>query len=377
MRVLPALTLAGALLAAAMPAAAQITKAPVQSTKRAIKVETVARGLGAPVGARVPARRAPARHRAAGRLRLVTKDGKLSAPLQGVPTVFAAGRAACSTSRSARLCVERAWSTCPTPSRRAAAPTARRGARAGSAGRQRPPRRRAGDLPTAARRQREPLRLALVFVPDGTLFVTLGERYTAARGGAEPSQRLGKMVRMIPTAPIPADNPRRPAGRPRSGPSAIATCRARRSAPTAAALDRRARRARRRRAQSSRKRARTTAGRSSPTASTTPAAKIGEGTEKPGMETAGLLLGPVDRAVAGCLLHRRPVSRWKGNLFVGALAGQAIERLVLDGDNVVAAEKPARRTWASASATSARGPTARCGCSPTRPRARFCGSPAD
>ena len=30
---------------------------------------------------------------------------------------------------------------------------------------------------------------------------------------------------------------------------------------------------------------------------------------------------------------------WKGNAFVGALAGQHIERLVFDGDNVVAAEK--------------------------------------
>ena len=29
---------------------------------------------------------------------------------------------------------------------------------------------------------------------------------------------------------------------------------------------------------------------------------------------------------------------WKGNLFVGALAGQALHRLVLDGDRIVGEE---------------------------------------
>jgi glucose/arabinose dehydrogenase len=32
------------------------------------------------------------------------------------------------------------------------------------------------------------------------------------------------------------------------------------------------------------------------------------------------------------------VPAWKGNLFVGALAGQALHRLVLDGERIVAEE---------------------------------------
>ena len=53
---------------------------------------------------------------------------------------------------------------------------------------------------------------------------------------------------------------------------------------------------------------------------------------------------------------------WKGNLFVGALAGQALHRLVLDGDRIVGEEAPARATCASASATCARARTAPSGC---------------
>ena len=43
---------------------------------------------------------------------------------------------------------------------------------------------------------------------------------------------------------------------------------------------------------------------------------------------------------------------WKGNLFVGALAGQALHRLVLDGDNEWWGRPPCSPTWARASATS-------------------------
>jgi glucose/arabinose dehydrogenase len=33
------------------------------------------------------------------------------------------------------------------------------------------------------------------------------------------------------------------------------------------------------------------------------------------------------------------IPEWKGNLFVGAMAGQHLVRLILDGDKVVAEEK--------------------------------------
>ena len=67
--------------------------------------------------------------------------------------------------------------------------------------------------------------------------------------------------------------------------------------------------------------------------------KIGEGSEKPGMEPAVYYWKP-SIATSGLAFYTGDLfPGWKGNAFVGGLAGQHIERLVLDGDNVVAAEK--------------------------------------
>ena len=63
-----------------------------QKTKQAIKVETFAKGLVHPWGmAFLPDGRLLVTERP-GRLRIVGKDGKLSAPLQGVPKVYASGQ---------------------------------------------------------------------------------------------------------------------------------------------------------------------------------------------------------------------------------------------------------------------------------------------
>ena len=75
-----------------MPLAAQITKAPPEKTEQAIKVETFAKGLVHPWGlAFLPDGRLLVTERP-GRLRIVGKDGTLSAPLQGVPKVYASGQ---------------------------------------------------------------------------------------------------------------------------------------------------------------------------------------------------------------------------------------------------------------------------------------------
>ena len=80
------------LLALSTPLAAQITKAPPVKTKQAIKVETFAKGLVHPWGmAFLPDGRLLVTERP-GRLRIVGKDGTLSAPLQGVPKVYASGQ---------------------------------------------------------------------------------------------------------------------------------------------------------------------------------------------------------------------------------------------------------------------------------------------
>src|SRR5688572_30144566 len=92
MRILSALAIAGAMLVTVAPAAGQITKAPAATTKRAIKAETVAKGLVHPWGlAFLPDGRMLVTERP-GRMRIVGKDGKLSEPLQGVPAVYASGQ---------------------------------------------------------------------------------------------------------------------------------------------------------------------------------------------------------------------------------------------------------------------------------------------
>src|SRR5712672_1525021 len=92
MRIPTLLAAAVGLLALSAPLAAEITKAPTVKTQRAIKVETFAKGLVHPWGlAFLPDGRLLVTERP-GRVRLIGKDGKLSAPLQGVPKVYASGQ---------------------------------------------------------------------------------------------------------------------------------------------------------------------------------------------------------------------------------------------------------------------------------------------
>src|SRR5881392_1944819 len=80
------------MLAVSMPLAAQTTKAPPVKTGQAIKVETFAKGLVHPWGmAFLPDGRLLVTERP-GRLRIVGRDGTLSAPLQGIPKVYASGQ---------------------------------------------------------------------------------------------------------------------------------------------------------------------------------------------------------------------------------------------------------------------------------------------
>jgi glucose/arabinose dehydrogenase len=92
MRIPTLLAAAVGLLALSAPLAAEITKAPTVKTQRAIKVEAFAKGLVHPWGlAFLPDGRLLVTERP-GRVRLIGKDGKLSAPLQGVPKVYASGQ---------------------------------------------------------------------------------------------------------------------------------------------------------------------------------------------------------------------------------------------------------------------------------------------
>ena len=67
--------------------------------------------------------------------------------------------------------------------------------------------------------------------------------------------------------------------------------------------------------------------------------KIGEGTEKAGMEQPLWKWVPSIAPSGMAFYTGERFPKWKGNLFVGALAGQLIVRLVLDGNSVVREER--------------------------------------
>ncbi len=229
--------------------------------------------------------------------------------------------------------------------------------------RRRRARRRQGHLPPAAEVQEQPsLRLAPRLRARRQPVRHDRRAQFAARQGPGPrhAHRQGPAhhARRRRAGGQPLRRPRRARCR-KSGRMATATCRARRCIPeTGRALDARARPARRRRDQHRRARAATTAGRSSPTAASTAAPAIGEGTAKAGMEQPVHYWVP-SIAPSGMAFHDgRGFPAWKGQLFVGALAADAA-RSPRRRAGRQGAPRGAHRASASACATCAKVRTAR------------------
>jgi aldose sugar dehydrogenase len=169
-----------------------------------IKIETIAKGLEHPWGlAFLPDGRMLVTERT-GKLRLVQKAGTMSKPLSGVPEVFAEGQgglldvAIDPDFKSNQL----VYLTYSEPAKGGASTAVARG-KLGEAGiesvevifRQEP--KVEGGNHFGSR---------LAFARDGTLFITLGERFqfTPAQ---DHSNTLGKIVRINPDGSIPKDNP--------------------------------------------------------------------------------------------------------------------------------------------------------------------------
>jgi glucose/arabinose dehydrogenase len=66
--------------------------------------------------------------------------------------------------------------------------------------------------------------------------------------------------------------------------------------------------------------------------------KIGEGTHKPGLEQPVYYWDPSIAPSSAAFYTADLFPEWKGNLLVTALAGEALHRLVLDGEKVVGEE---------------------------------------
>jgi aldose sugar dehydrogenase len=205
-RVSRAATVLAALALMAQLAVAQ--EAPRSPTPAAVKlaarVTDVARGLEHPWGlAFLPDSRLLVTERP-GRLRLVT-NGQLSEPLAGVPAVYGRGQGGLlDVALGPGFAQDRlVYLSFSEPGEGGAGTAVARG-RLGECGlegthviwRQQP--KVDGPNHWGSR---------LVFRPDGTLFVTLGERYAYRERAQDLSVTLGKIVRINPDGTVPRDNP--------------------------------------------------------------------------------------------------------------------------------------------------------------------------
>jgi aldose sugar dehydrogenase len=185
---------------------AQAPRSPTPaSVKGVVDVQTIAKGLEHPWSlAFLPDKRMLVTERP-GRLRLVGPDGRVSEPLTGVPQVYASGQGGLlDVALSPTFDQDRLVYLSFAESGEGGAGTAVARARLGERGlentqviwRQQP--KVGGSNHWGSR---------IVFRPDGTLFVTLGERFNHSERAQDLSATLGKVVRINPDGSAPRDNP--------------------------------------------------------------------------------------------------------------------------------------------------------------------------
>jgi glucose/arabinose dehydrogenase len=141
-----------------------------------------------------------------GRVRRVAADGSVSPPLAGVPPVFARGQGGLlDVALSPTFATDRfVYLSYAEPRGEGAAATSVARGRLGDRG---------FEDTTVIWRQEPALTgpnhfgSRIVFRPDGTMFVTLGERYAYRNQAQVLSSSLGKIVRLNPDGPLPRDNP--------------------------------------------------------------------------------------------------------------------------------------------------------------------------
>lgn len=316
--------------------------APAPKSVSQVNVEQIATGLEHPWGLQfLPDGRMLVTERP-GRLRIVTRDGRLSSPIEGLPAIAANGQGGLldvmlprdfASSRRVYLAFAesrggRNDGTSIASAMLTGAPGSERLTDVKIIFRQEPAHR--GGLHYGAR---------FVEAPDGRIFITLGERFQM-RFAQELTHHWGKVVRIEPDGRVPADNPFLAV--PRARPEIWSFGHRN---PQAAAIN--------------------------PATGVLWVVEHGPrgGDEINIVERGGNFGWPVigyGIDYSGRILHEathrdgmlQPIyvwvpsiapsgmafytgslfPDWRGNLLVGALAGQALHRLVLDGDRVVSEE---------------------------------------
>lgn len=181
----------------------------------------------------------------------------------------------------------------------------------------------------------------IIFARDGTLFVTLGDRYSLRDKAQDLSTTLGKVVRINKDGSIPPGNPFRDT----AGARAEIWSYGHRNVQAGALNPRDGK------LWTVEHGARGGDEVNIPEAGKNygwpvitygrdySGAKIGEGTAKAGMEQPVFYWDPSIAPSGAAFYDAALFPRWKGSLFVGALADMSLVRLTLDGDKVTGEER--------------------------------------
>ena len=325
-----------ALLAGPLPASAQQRYA---SSAGELVVETVAGGLENPWGlAFLPDGRMLVTERP-GRLRLVGADGKLSAPITGVPNVAGRGQGGLLD-----VVLDPGFAQNRTIYLSFAEPRA--GGNGTSVARARLNERGTAlegakvifqQMPTINSTMHFGSRL--VFDRTGALFVTVGDRYSQRDQAQNPANHIGKIMRIAPEGGAPADNPKVAGWQPEIWSIGHRNVQGAALHPDTGQLWTAEHGARGGDEVNTPK-----AGRNYGWPVITfgidySGAKIGEGTSKAGMEQPLFYWDP-SIAPSGAAFYTGAVwPAWKNSLFVGALAGQMLVRLSTQGEAVTGQER--------------------------------------
>jgi glucose/arabinose dehydrogenase len=346
MRFLPLLAAAAALFAVFLASA---TAQTVTSSAGPLRVETIARGLDHPWGlAFLPDGRMLVTERP-GRLRLVGRDGTLSPPLAGVPKVFARGQGGLLD-----IALDRDFASNATVYFCFAEP-GEGGART-SLGRARLAAEGTPALEDVAVifRQQGPLSTSnhfgcrVVQARDGNLFLAMGDHFTQRDEAQNLANHIGKIVRIRPDGSVPSDNPfvGKQGARPEIWSYGHRNIQGAALHPETGALWIHEHGAR-----GGDEINIPEAGKNYGWPVITygvdySGAKIGVGTAKEGMEQPIHYWVP-SIAPSGMAFYTGDLfPAWKGDLFVGALAGQLVARLDLDGRKVTDEERLLRNVGA-------------------------------
>ena len=327
------------------PAFADQTRAEAVTTSTRIAVTDVATGLSFPWSlAFLPGGRMLVTEKAPGAIRIVTRGGKISAPVTGLPAVDARGQGgmmgiAVPPSGEAKGTVF--WSYAePRPGGNGLA-VARGVLEDGPQPRMTGVKVVFRMLPTLDSKQHFGGRL--VFARDGTLFITLGERsILPGRVQAQDlGSDLGKIVRINRDGSIPADNPfvKMPGARPEIFTKGNRNV-------LAAALDAKGRLWEAENGpQGGDELNLIEAGKDYGWPTITYGEEytgkpIGKAiTQAPGMEQPVYYWDPVI-APSGMAIHSgKLVAEWRGNVFIGGLAAASLTRLMMKNDRVVGEER--------------------------------------